>query len=73
MKKDKKYLFLILFAIIMACLALFFAVKFVEALIARAEAPKTNYEEYLQIKEDREWGRSVKIDADQGMVQDHHL
>lgn len=63
MKKNKKYPFLILFAIIMACLALFFAVKFVEALIARAEAPKTNYEEYLQIKEDREWSRTVKIDG----------
>ena len=63
MNRDRRYPFLILFAIIMACLALFFAVKFAEALIARAEAPKTNYEEYLQIKEDREWSRTVKIDG----------
>ena len=70
MRKNRKYPFLIAISIIMACLALFFAVKFVEALIARSEAPKTAYEEYLIQKEDREWPRTVKIDGVKYHIKD---
>ncbi len=59
MKKDKKYPFLILFAIIMACLALFFAVKFVEAVMDRLKPPKTAYEQYLEQAQTREWSKTI--------------
>ncbi len=59
MKTNKRYPFFIALAIIMACLALFFAVKFVDALIDRFKPPKTPYEQYLEQAQTREWSKTI--------------
>ena len=63
MRRDRKYPFLIVLTIVLSCLALFFAVKFVSALIDRLSPQPSQYDEYIKERESREWQRTIKYNG----------
>ena len=63
MRKNRKYPFLILLTIVLACLALFFAVKFFSALADKLDPQPTAYEEFIKERESREWQRTIKFNG----------
>ena len=73
MRKYKKYPFLILAAVILACLALFFAIKFAEALIDGRQTPQpqpSGQEDYRPETESREWKRTITYNGKKYRVKD---
>lgn len=59
MNRNRKYPFLIILTIVLACLALFSAVKFFSALEDRLNPQPSYYEEYIKERESREWKRTI--------------
>ncbi len=70
MRKNRKYPFLILATIILACLALFFAIKFANAVIDRFSPQPSGYEEYQKEVESREWKRTITYKGKKYHVKD---
>ena len=63
MSRGRRYPFLIIAVILLACLTLFFAIKFVNAVIDRFNPQDTSYEEYIKERESREWKRTITRDG----------
>ena len=70
MNRNRKYPFLIILTIVLACLALFFAVKFFSALEDRLNPQPSYYEEYIKERESREWQRTIKYKGKKYHVKD---
>lgn len=70
MNRNRKYPFLIILTILLACLALFFAVKFFSALEDRLDPQPTEYEEFIKERESREWQRTIKYNGKKYHVKD---
>ena len=70
MNRNRKYPFLIILTIVLACLALFFAVKFFSALEDRLNPQPSYYEEYIKERESREWQRTINYKGKKYHVKD---